>query len=353
MKAIVHHAYGPPDEVLALQDVDEPAVERDELLLRVHAAGVNPGDWYVLWGTPYVLRAASGLVRPRHQVLGLAVAGTVESVGRDVSRFRPGDEVYAEVPRGGFAEYARVPVDAAARTPANVGFEQAAAVPVVGVTALQALRDVAQVQPGQQVLITGASGGVGTFAVQVAKTLGAEVTGVCSTASADLVESIGADHVVDYTRQDFTRGGQTYDLILDNVGNRSLSELRRALVPGGMLIPNSNRGGRWIGGYVRRATHALVVSPFVRQRLRPFSASGKGEDLATLTELVEAGKVTPVIDRTYALSRTAEALGYYGQGHARGKVVIAVRAADRGADKTWGTGDERAAPLEPQTRRRT
>ncbi len=205
---------------------------------------------------------------------------------------------------------------------------------MAGVTALQALRDIGQVQPGQKVLINGASGGVGTFAVQIAKTFGADVTGVCSTTNVDLVRSIGADHVIDYTQEDFTRNGQQYDLILDNVGNRTLSELRRALTPKGMLIPNSNKGsGRWLGGFLRRAVQALVVSPFVPQRLRPFAATAKREDLVVLTGLIESGKVTPVIDRTYPLNEVAEALSYYGAGHARGKVIITMRqneAQERG-----------------------
>jgi NADPH:quinone reductase-like Zn-dependent oxidoreductase len=324
MMAIVYQAYGPPD-VLELEDVEVPDVEDDEVLVRVLGAAVNPGDWDLLHGTPYVLRPMIGLRRPRNEVLGLAVAGRVEAVGDTVSKFQPGDEVYGEISYGGFAEYARVPEDALAPKPSNLTFEQAAAVPVVGVTALQALRDVGRVQPGQKVLINGASGGVGTFAVQIAKALGADVTGVSSTRNVELVRSIGADHVIDYTREDFTATGRRYDLILDNVGNRSLSAYRRALTPKGTLIPNSNKGGgRWIGGFLARAVRALLVSPFVPQRLRPFAATGKSEDLFALKELIESGKVTPVIDRTYSLSETAEALRYYGEGHTRGKVVISV-----------------------------
>jgi NADPH:quinone reductase-like Zn-dependent oxidoreductase len=295
----------------------------------VLGAAVNPGDWDVMHGTPYVLRLATGIRRPRNGVLGLAIAGRVEAVGSGVSASAPGAEVYAEIGKGGFAEYACVPESALAPKPSNLTFEQAAAVPVSGVTALQALRDVGRVQPGQRILVNGASGGVGTFAVQIAKTLGAEVTGVCSTTNADLVRSIGADHVVDYTEADFTGNGQRYDLILDNVGNRTLSELRRALAPNGMLIPNSNKGsGRWMGGYLRRAVQALVVSPFVSQRLRPFAATGKRDDLAVLTDLIESGTVTPVIDRTYPLEQAADALSYYGAGHARGKVIITMKRND-------------------------
>jgi len=326
MKAVVYHEYGSPD-VLAVQEVDKPAIKEGEVLMRVLGAAVNPGDWDLLHGRPYVLRPITGLRRPRNKVLGLAVAGRIETVGNNMSKVRPGDDVYAEISKGGFAEYARVPQAALAPKPSNLTFEQAAAVPVVGVTALQALRDIGRVQPGQKVLINGASGGVGTFAVQIAKALGAEVTGVCSTKNVDLVRSIGADHVIDYTREDFTRSGQQYDLILDNVGNRSLSEYRRALTPKGMLIPNSNKGGgRWIGAFLRRAVKALLLSPFVSQRLRPFAASGKGEDLVVMTELMEAGKVTPVIDRAYPLGETGEALRYYGKGHTRGRIIITMES---------------------------
>jgi NADPH:quinone reductase-like Zn-dependent oxidoreductase len=322
MKAIVNHEYGPPG-VLALEDVDVPVMRRDEVLVRVLAAAVNPGDWDVMHGTPYVLRLTTGLRRPRNKVLGLAIAGRVEAVGSNVSEFRPGDEVYAGIGTGGFAEYVCVPEGALAPKPSNLTFEQAAAVPITGVTALQALRDIGRVQPGQKVLINGASGGVGTFAVQIAKTFGGDVTGVCRTTNVDLVRSIGADHVIDYTQEDFTRNGQQYDLIFDNVGNWTLSELRRALTPRGTLIPNSNKGsGRWLGGFLRRAVQALVVSPFVPQRLRPFAATEKRQDLVVLTELIESGKVTPVIDSTYPLSEAAEALSHYGAGHARGKVII-------------------------------
>lgn len=322
MKAIVNHEYGLPG-VLELGDVDPPVTRSDEVLLRVLAAAVNPGDWDVMRGTPYVLRLTTGLRRPRNKVLGLAVAGRVEAVGSNVAEFRPADEVYAGIGKGGFAEYVCVPEAALAPKPSNLTFEQAAAVPISGVTALQALRDIGRVQPGQKVLINGASGGVGTFAVQVAKTFGADVTGVCSTTNMDLVRSIGADHVIDYTQEDFTRSGQQYDLILDNVGNRTLSELRRALVHHGTLIPNSNKGsGRWMGGFLRRAVQALVVSPLVPQRLRPFASTEKRQDLVVLTELIESGKVTPVIDSTYPLREVAAAMSHYGAGHARGKVII-------------------------------
>jgi NADPH:quinone reductase-like Zn-dependent oxidoreductase len=333
MKAIVNHVYGPPG-VLQLEDVDTPVTRGDEVLVRVLSAAVNPGDWDVLHGRPYVLRLTTGLRRPRNKVLGLAIAGRVEAVGGNVSEFGPGDEVYAGIGKGGFAEYACVPEAALAPKPANLTFEQAAAVPVAGTTALQAFRDIGRVQPGQKVLINGASGGVGTFAVQIARTFGADVTGVCSTSNVDLVRSIGADHVIDYTQEDFTRNGQQYDLIFDNVGNRTLSELRRALTPKGMLIPNSNKGsGRWLGGFLRRAVQALVVSPFVSQRLRPFAATDKREHLVVLTRLIESGTVTPVLDTTYPLTEVAEALSHYGAGHARGKVIITMKQSEA---QGWG-----------------
>ncbi len=326
MKAIVRHRYGTP-EVLGLRDVPVPDVRGDRVLVRVLAAAINPGDWDVMRGVPYVLRLATGLRRPRNAVLGLAIAGLVEAVGSDVSSYVPGDEVHAGIGRGGFAEYASVPEGALARKPARLTFDQAAAVPVSGVTALQALRDVGRVQPGQRVLINGASGGVGTFAVQIAKVLGAEVTGVCGTQNVDLVRSLGADRVIDYTQEDFASGGRRYDLILDNVGNRTLSELRRALTPRGTLIPNSNKGdGRWVGGYLRRAGQALATSPFVSQRLRPFAATDRRDDLVALGELIEAGRVSPVIDRVYPLSEAVAAMRHYGEGHARGKVVITMQA---------------------------
>lgn len=324
MKAIVNHEYGQPD-VLRLEDVDQPVARDREVLVRVHAAAINPGDWDLMRGTPYVLRLATGLRRPRNTVLGLAVAGRVEAVGRDVKGFQPGDQVFAGIGRGGFAEYVCVPESALAPMPSNLTFEQAAAVPISGTAALQALRDVARIRPGQKVLINGAAGGVGTLAVQIARIFGAEVTGVCGTANADLVRSIGADHVIDYTQEDFTTGGQLYDVILDNVGNRSLSELRRALARQGTLIPNSNKGsGRWLGAYLRRAILALVVSPFVAQKLRPFAAAETRQDLVVLTGFIESGTVTPVIDSTYPLHEVAAAMRHYGAGHVGGKVVIRV-----------------------------
>jgi NADPH:quinone reductase-like Zn-dependent oxidoreductase len=322
MRAIVYRRYGSPER-LELHEVDEPVLRDGEALVRVLSAAVTPGDWDLLHGTPYVLRPMSGLRKPRNQILGLAIAGRVETVADDVTEFHPGDEVCAEVGNGGFAEYAAVSQDALALKPTSVTFEQAAAVPIAGVTALQGLRDVGRVGQGQKVLINGASGGVGTFAIQIAKAFGAQVTGVCSTTNVDLVRSIGADHVIDYTREDFTSSGQRYDLIFDNVGNHPLSELRRVLSPGGTLIPNSNKGGgRWLGAFLSRAVKALLVSPFVSQRLRPFAATGKREDLVVLTELIEGGKVVPIIDSTYPLHETPAALSRYGEGHARGRIII-------------------------------
>jgi NADPH:quinone reductase-like Zn-dependent oxidoreductase len=320
MKAVVYDRYGSPD-VLELRDISRPVVGNGEVLVRVRAAAVSPGDWLYLRGEPYIMRPAVGLFTPRNGVLGRAIAGQVHEAGGGVTRFRPGDEVFAEISKGGFAEYASVPAVALALKPPSLTHEQAAAVPLVGVTALKGLRDHGKIKPGQKVLITGASGGVGSFAVQIAKAFGADVTAVCSTRNADFVRSIGADHVIDYTREDFLHGGHRYDLILDNVGNHSVLECRRALTPGGTLLPNSGAGGRWLDG-LPRVAGALALSPFVRQRLRPFVPAGTGADLAVLTGLIEAGKVTPVIDRTYPLSETAAALAYYGQGHTRGKVVI-------------------------------
>jgi NADPH:quinone reductase-like Zn-dependent oxidoreductase len=323
MEAIVYDEYGSP-EVLRLEEIDQPVPKDDEVLVRVAAAAVNPGDWFLLGGIPFIMRFGTGLSKPRKKVLGLAVSGRVESVGAKVTKFQPGDEVFAEAGSGGFAALVCLPERSPAHKPAELSFEEAAAVPVSGVTALQGLRDTAGVQPGQKVLINGASGGIGTFAVQIAKALGAEVTGVCSSRNVDLVRSIGADHVIDYTNEDFTDNGKQYDLILDNVGNRSLSDCRRALESDGMLIPNSNKEGRWVGDYLTRAMRALLITPFVSQKLRPFSAVGRSEDLEALAELFESGEVKPVIDRTYPLAEAANALAYFGEGHARGKVVITV-----------------------------
>ena len=322
MRAIVQRSYGSP-EVLESADVDRPAVGDDDVLVRVRAASVHPGDYFLMTGEPYVVRLAFGLRRPRHPIPGRDLAGVVAAVGKDVVDLQPGDEVFGWSTTGTLAEYACVPAAQLVRTPANLSAGQAAAVPTSGVTALRALRDIAHVQPGQAVLITGASGGVGTFAVQIAKALGAEVTAVCSTRNVELVRSVGADHIIDYTRTDFTRTGLRYDVIFDSVEARSLSEVRRALTPIGTLIPNSGRGGLWVGP-LGRIVKARARSLFTRQTLRPFTSVGKRQDLLDLAELLEAAQLTPVIDRTYPLSQAAEALRYVGAGHTRGKVVITV-----------------------------
>jgi NADPH:quinone reductase-like Zn-dependent oxidoreductase len=323
MKTIVQDEYGSPD-VLKLKDIGKPETKDNEVLVHVHAAGVNPGDWAIMSGLPYIARPVYGLRKPKNAVRGTDVAGTVEAVGTGVRRLQPGDEVFGLCSGlgGAFAEYASVSEDALALKPTNLSFEQAAAVPTAGLVALQALRDHGGVRAGQKVLINGASGGIGTFAVQIAKALGAEVTGVCSTRNVDLVRSIGADHVIDYTWEDFTQKDQRYDFILDNVANHSLSDLRRALTPTGTLVPNG--GGfdnHWFasGG---RVISAHVLNRFVSHRLRPFLVSPKFEDLLVFKEMIEAGKMTPVIDRTYPLSKTSQAIGHVGEGHARGKVVI-------------------------------
>jgi NADPH:quinone reductase-like Zn-dependent oxidoreductase len=323
LKAITYHEYGPPD-ALEFEDVDAPVVKDDEVLVRVRAASVNPRDWHFMRGVPYFMRAQAGLRRPKSSLLGSDVAGQVEAAGTAVTRFHPGDEVFAHVQEGGFAEYAAVPEESLGLKPANLTFEQAAAVPLAGLTALQGLRDQGRVRPGQKVLIIGAAGGVGTFAVQLAKHFGADVTGVCSTRNLDLVRSIGADHVIDYTREDFTEGGQRYDLIFQLAGTRSPSDLRRALTPKGTLLLSSGESdGRWVGP-MDRILKALVLAPFVSQRLSSFLAKSTTEDLQVLKELIEAGKVSPVIDRTYPQSEVPEAIRYLEEGHARGKVVVTV-----------------------------
>jgi len=323
MKAIVQVAYGSADG-LEFREIDKPEMADDEVLVRVHAAGVDRGVWHVMAGLPYPIRLAGyGLRAPKNGVPGMDVAGVVEAVGKDVTRFRPGDEVFG-VGTGSFAEYARAGEDKLAPKPANLTFEQAAAVAISGSTALQALRDRGQVGPGQKVLIIGASGGVGTYAVQVAKAFGAGVTAVCSTTKMDMVRSVGADHVIDYTRDDFADGRQRYDVILDIGGNASLSRLRRALTPKGTLvIVGGETDGRWLGGSDRQI-RALMLSPFVGQKLGTFVSSQNYQDLIVLKELIEAGKVTPAIDRTYPLREAAQAIRYVAEGRARGKVVITI-----------------------------
>ena len=323
MKAIVQDTYGATD-VLQLRDIDKPEIADDEVLVRIHAAGVDRGVWHLMTGLAYPIRLAGyGLRAPKTPVPGMDLAGVVEAVGKDVTRFQPGDEVFG-IGKGAYAEYARAPEKKLAPKPANLTFEQAAAVAISGLTALQGVRDHGRVEPGQKVLIIGASGGVGTFAVQLAKAFGAEVTAVCSTTKVDLVRSLGADHVIDYTRDDFAKGQQRYDVILDIGGNASLSRLRRALAPKGTLvIVGGETGGRWLGGYDRQL-RARLLSRFVGQNLRSFINSENYQDMIVLTELIEAGKVTPVIDRTYPLTEVPKAIRYLEEGHARGKLVITV-----------------------------
>jgi NADPH:quinone reductase-like Zn-dependent oxidoreductase len=325
MKAIVQDAYGSAD-VLELREIDKPEPNDGEVLLRVHAAGVDPGVWHLMTGRPYLVRAMGfGLRAPKVRVRGRDVAGVVESTGGNVTRFKAGDEVFGTA-EGSFAEYVCAREDRLAPKPANLSFEQAAAVPISGLTALQGLRDAGKIQPGQKVLVIGAAGGVGSFAVEIAKAYGAEVTGVCSTNKMDLVRSIGASYVIDYTREDFADGPRRYDVILDTAGNRSLTHLRRALTPKGTLVivGGEGGGGRWLGGFDRQIFRAPLLSIFVGQTMRPLVSTESVNDLLALKELIEAGKVTPVVDRTYPLSQAPEAIRYLAEGHARGKVVISV-----------------------------
>ncbi len=320
MQAIVQRTYGSAD-VLGLAEIDKPDIAANEVLVKVHAAGLDRGTWHLMTGLPYLGRLAFGLRAPKNPVPGLDVAGTVVSVGSEVTRFQAGDEVFG-IGRGSFAEYAAAREDKLAHKPASLSFEQAAVVPVSALTALQGLRDSGRVEGGQKVLIVGASGGVGTYAVQLAKAFGAEVTGVCSTAKVDLVRSIGADHVVDYTREDFADGVQLYDLILDIGGNSRLARLRRALTPRGTLvIAGGEEGGKWAGG-IDRQLRALSLSLFVRQRLTMFISKENHADLEVLSQFIEAGHVTPVVDKAYPLAEAPDAMRHLEAGHARGKVVI-------------------------------
>jgi NADPH:quinone reductase-like Zn-dependent oxidoreductase len=324
MKAIVQDAYGTsPEEVLRLAEVARPAIGDDEILVRVRAASVDRGTWHLMAGLPYPVRLAGfGLRAPKAPNPGRSFAGTVESTGKNVTGFEPGDEVYG-TGEGSFAPYALARAGRIAPKPANLSFEQAAAVPVSALTALQAVRR-ARVQTGQKVLIIGASGGVGTFAVQIAKAFGAEVTGVCSTGKADVVRSLGADHVIDYTREDFTGGEHRYDVILDIAGGNGLSHLRRALTPRGRLIMvGGETGGRWLGG-MDRQLRAHLLFPLMSQKLSTFIASENSADLAILRDLLESGKIKPAIDRTYPLSQTPAAIRHVQEGRARGKVVITI-----------------------------
>jgi NADPH:quinone reductase-like Zn-dependent oxidoreductase len=323
MRALVQDRYGPP-EVLSLERIGVPDVGDDDVLVRVHAAGVDAGVWHLTEGRPYLVRAMGyGLRRPKMKVPGSDLAGRVEAVGKNVTLVRPGDEVFG-VGAGSFAQFALAREDRLAPKPSNLTFEEAAAVPVSGVAALQALRDRGGIQPGQEVMVTGAGGGVGTFAVQVAKAFGARVTGVCSTGKVGLVRSLGADDVVDYTRQEIRETGRRYDLILDSGGSRPLSELRRALAPRGTLVLVGGEGGGPLMGTVGRILRAMLWTPFVGQRLRSMYSTERREDLVALTELIEAGAVTPVIDRIYPLAEAAAAVRQLGTGHARGKSVVAV-----------------------------
>ena len=322
MKAIIHETYGSPD-VLELRDVETPAASDGQVLVRVRAASANPLDWHFLRGEPYVMRAQFGLRLPKRTNVGNDVAGVVEAVGKDVSRFKPGDEVFGDV-NGSFAEYVAAPEELLESKPANLTFEQAAAVPVAALTALQGLRDKGGIRAGRRVLIIGASGGVGTFAVQIAKTFDAHVTGVCSTRNVDMVRSIGADDVVDYTKEDFTKRGETYDVIFQLAGTASPLACRRALTSKGTLLLSSGESsGRWIGP-LSRILEALVESPFVGQQLVPFIAKRSADDLGIVKGLIESGKVTPVIDRTYPMREAADAIRYVEAGHAQGKVVVTV-----------------------------
>jgi NADPH:quinone reductase-like Zn-dependent oxidoreductase len=320
MKAIVYRCYGSSD-VLKFEDIEKPAAAENEVLVKVHAASVNPLDWHYMRGSPYIMRIGSGLGTPKDTRMGVDFAGTVEAVGKNVTRFKPGDEVFGGR-TGAFAEYVTVRDDRAmVLKPANVTFEQAASVPVAAITALQALRDKGQIKPGQKVLINGASGGVGTFAVQIAKSFGAEVTGVCSTRNVEMVRSIGADHVIDYTQEDYTRSGQRYDLIIDMVGNHSLSENREVLTPEGNFVMVGGSKGNWIGPLMG-PIKALMLSPFVGQNFVMLLAKLNKEDLIILGDLMQTGKVKPVIDRRYRLSEVTAAIRYSEEGHARGKIVV-------------------------------
>src|SRR5256885_3478876 len=325
MKAITYCDYGLPN--LKLQEIEKPTPNDDQILVRVRAASINPYDWHFVEGTPYIMRMMGvGWRKPKDTRLGVDFAGTVEAVGKNVTQFKPGDDVFGGK-GGAFAEYVcRRAEGAVALKPANITFEQAASVNIAGITALQGLRDKGKVQPGQKVLINGASGGVGTFAVQIAKSLGADVTGVCSTRNADLVRSLGADHVIDYTKEDFSKNNQRYDVILDNVPNHSLSEIRHSLTPNGKYVmiggggPNDNR---WIGPF-GRVINTMILSPFVSQKMGMMMADPSQKDLTVLADMMQSGKVKPVIDRTYKLSEVPQAIRYLEQGHARGKVVITV-----------------------------
>jgi NADPH:quinone reductase-like Zn-dependent oxidoreductase len=323
MKAAVYTRYGPPD-VVQIADVEKPAPKDDEVLIKIRAASVNPYDWHFIRGTPYPLRIAAGLRQPKDQRLGADVAGQVESIGRNVTQFKPGDAVFG-VCKGAFAEYACASESKLFLKPNNVTFEQSASVPIAAFTALQGLRDKGHLQPGHKVLINGAAGGVGTLAVQIAKSFGAHVTGVCSTRNVDMLRSIGADHAIDYTRQDFTLSSQHYDVILDCIGNHPLSACRRVLNPKGIYVQAGGPTSRWMLGFLARLLKMLAWSPFMSQKMVMVGAKATKEDLTILHNLMKTGKVTPAIDRSYSLTEVPEAIRYVEAGHARGKVVITVQ----------------------------
>ncbi len=328
MKAIVHYKYGPPD-VLNLEEVRKPTPKEDEVLVNVHAASANAADWHLLRADPFLVRIMGfGLLKPKNTILGADIAGRVEAVGRNVTQFQPGDEVFGDLSGdgfGGFAEYVCASEDALALKPANISFEEAAAAPLAAVTALQGLRDKGKIQPGQKVLINGASGGVGTFAVQIAKSFGAEVTGVCSTSKLDMVRSIGADHVIDYTQEDFTKNGQHYDLILAANGYHPISHYKRALSPNGIYVMTGGSGAQMF--------QAMLLGPIMSmtgsKKMGNTMAKPNKKDLALLAELLETGKVVPVIDRRYPLREVPEAIRHLEEGHARGKVVITLEHNDK------------------------
>jgi NADPH:quinone reductase-like Zn-dependent oxidoreductase len=322
MRAIVQDRYGETAEVLRLEEIDQPQIGADDVLVRIRAAGVHIGDWHVMAGLPYLLRVVGfGFRAPKVRVRGIDLAGTVEAVGQNMTRFQVGNEVFGTC-EGAFADYAATSEDNLARKPANLTFEQAAAVPTSALAALQALRDAGGIKAGQQVLLVGASGGVGLYAVQIAKSLGAEVTGVCSTTKADMIRSLGADHVIDYSQEDFTQSRQQYDLILVMGGNHSLSQLKKVLRPGGTLVPvGTEAGNRWVGG--KAWIQAMLLSR-LKRHLRPLTTQPNQADLQFVAELLEAGKIRPIIDRTFPLSEVPEAMRYLTTGHARGKIVITV-----------------------------
>jgi NADPH:quinone reductase-like Zn-dependent oxidoreductase len=322
MKAIVYYNYGSPD-VLRCEEIEKPTAGNSEVLIKVRAASVNPYDWHFMRGMPYFVRIPAGLRKPKDKRLGVDVAGEVEAVGRNVTQFKPRDEVFG-LCRGALAEYACASESALAIKPDNLTFEQAASAPLAALTALQSLRDKGKIQAGQKVLINGAAGGVGTFAVQIAKSYGADVIGVCSTRNVDMVRSIGANRAIDYTQEDFTKSGQRFDLILDTVGNHSLLACRRVLNPKGIYIMAGGPTGRWMIGLLARLAAALVLSRFMSQKLVMVAAKSSKEDLTIMRELMESRKVTPVTDKRYSLSEVPEAIRYLEEGHARGKIAITV-----------------------------